>query len=202
MRSNPRIFLILGLDGDAESGFVQTLVEEADTLLLETPFDTSAESDVYLEKARSYFAGAPAVQPLPLAGPGALQRAVDGIAARYGRLDNLILGSRACFDGFHDGSPWQRFTQPYRFDRLAPIVACLPLLTSASAPGIIELQPYGSDRDEHADSGLFALLSGTPILYERVQLAPAPARLGGEGEEGDASCLRTLARGMKRATTL
>lgn len=170
MRSNSRIILILGLGDDRETDIVQAMTNEHDTLWLEAPFGSSFDLAFSApctppEEAHTYVAGAPAVQPLRIEDIGALQRTADAIAARHGYLDTLVLGSRARFDAAGDDLPWQRLAQPYRFDWLAPIVTCLPLLMRSTAAQIVDLGSPAFDAD------LRPLLCGTAIRLERVSLA-------------------------------
>lgn len=198
MRSNSRIILILGLGGDLEADAVQAMTNEHDTLWLEAPFGTSFDSSpnagnescLPSEEAHAYFAGAPAVQTLRIEDVGALQRAADAIAARHGHLDMLVIGSHLGLAGIESDLPWQRFIHPYRFDGLAAIVTCLPLLMRSSAARIVDLGSPATAADSHP------LLAGTSIGFERV--SPLP----GSADDGDVAFRPTPARGADRLTTL
>ncbi|WP_110654692.1 hypothetical protein [Salinicola halimionae] len=166
--------------------------------------ESSTALDAALEEAHSYFAGSPAVQSLRIEDVGALQRVTEAIGERHGRLDVLILGS--CLGltdsrvgltdsrvGLADSTgmaAWQRLVQPYHFDRLAPIVTCLPLLMKAPAGRIIDLQAAGTELD------LSPLLAGTPIDVERVSLSPSAVDKSEDGYHKtavrDATGLTTL----------
>lgn len=186
MRTDSRVILILGLGDDDEANVVQTLVTDHDILLLESPLETichaTLESFPHVD-----FSGALAVQRVGAADAGALQRVADAVAARHGRLDWLVLGSRLALPGLPGNSPWHRFTRPYHFGRLAAVMTCLPLLESASAARIIDLCPQDpssqglspqvlslQDLSSQKEEGeLYPLLAGTSIRHERLLLAEA-----------------------------
>lgn len=176
MQSDSRSILILGLGDDRETNIVQSLTNESDTLWLEAPFADFPDFDpsdgnragAPFDQARSYFAGAPIVQTLRIDDAAALQRAVDAIAVRHGRLDMLIVGSHFHLGDTQREPRWQRVTHPYRFDWLAAIVCALPLLMRSSRARIVDLGRQLSDADLHP------LLGGTGIRLENALLAEGP----------------------------
>lgn len=199
MRSDSRIIMILGIGGDLESDFIQAMTSEHDTLWLEAPFgasfhsvsgDGSGPSDP-LEEARSYFAGAPAVQSLRIEDIGALQRAADAIATRHGHLDMLVIGSRDCFAGVGGDLPWQRHAEPYRFDELAPIVTLLPLLMRSPAARVVKLASQAT-----TEADLRPLLDGTSVRVEHISLSLKSAA------DGEAALNQAAARDGFSLTTL